>query len=137
MIAVDGEIFLDGKCIKVYEDRTVQCSDSRLLSTNFGNSKIVIDRCSLCHGVWLEGGEFNEIVRYLREELNHLTSQEMEKKVVEAVKRIWSDSSESKISEILDAKAAISALICISIYERPPVAEALIKAGVAGKTVVG
>jgi len=114
-----------------------ECSDSRLLSTNFGNSKIVIDRCDGCHGVWLEGGEFNEIVHYLREELNHLTSKEMEKKVAEAVKKIWSDGSESKISEVLDAKAAISALICISIYEHPPLAAALVKAGIAGKTVAG
>jgi hypothetical protein len=51
----------------------------------------------------------------------------MEKKVIEQVKRIWTDSSESKISEVLDAKAAISALINISIYEHPALADLLIR----------
>ena len=114
-----------------------ECSNTRLLSTHFGNSKIIIDRCGQCHGVWLECDEFEDMVRYLRDELNHLTSKEMEKKVAEEVKKIWSDSSEGKISEILDAKAAISALVNISIFEHPALAGMLINAGNAGKIAGG
>jgi hypothetical protein len=86
--------------------------------------------------VWLERHEFEDIVRYLRDELDHLTSTEMEKKVIEQVKRIWTDSSASKISEVLDAKAAISALINISIYEHPALAGLLNRASVAAARIV-
>ena len=42
----------------------------------------------------------------------------MKGKVFEEIKEIW-DGPESKISEVLDAKAAISALINITIFEHP------------------
>jgi uncharacterized protein len=96
-----------------------ECKGSPLLSTHFANSKIVIDWCRTCQGTWLDFEEFKAIVEYLRDELDHLTSKEMEKKVITEVKNIWSDNSESKISEILDTKAAISALANISIFEHP------------------
>jgi hypothetical protein len=86
--------------------------------------------------VWLERHEFEDIVRYLRDELDHLTSREMEKKLVEQVKKIWNDSSESKISEVLDAKAAISALINISIYEHPALADLLLRGGRAAARII-
>jgi hypothetical protein len=60
----------------------------------------------------------------------------MEKKVIEQVKRIWTDSSESKISEVLDAKAAMSALINISIYEQAALADLLIRGGKAAAKIV-
>ena len=42
----------------------------------------------------------------------------MAKKVYEEIKEIWS-GPENVLSEILDAKAAVSALICITIFSRP------------------
>jgi Zn-finger nucleic acid-binding protein len=96
-----------------------QCKDCQLISTHFGNSKTMIDWCKKCEGIWLDYEEFETIMQYLRDELEHLTSKEMEHKVVQEVKRIWSDNSESKISEILDAKAAISTLVNINIFEHP------------------
>lgn len=113
-----------------------ECKDDGLVSTHFGNSKIIVDWCRRCHGIWLECDEFEDIARYLRDELNQLTSKDMEKKVAAEVKRIWTDGSESKISEILDAKAAISALVNVSIFEHPRLAKILIAAG-AGQKLLG
>jgi Zn-finger nucleic acid-binding protein len=96
-----------------------ECQTSLLLSTHFANSKIVIDWCRQCHGTWLDSGEFEAIAQYLRDALNHLTSKEAEQIVITEVKKIWSGNSESKISEILDVKAAISALAGIAIFEHP------------------
>ena len=48
----------------------------------------------------------------------------MKKKVFEEIKEIWT-GPESKISEILDAKAAISALINITIFEHPSLCQRL------------
>lgn len=109
------------------------CKESRLLSTHFGKSKIIIDWCKQCRGIWFERDEFNDMVNYLRDEVNHLTSEDMKDKVIEEVKRIWTGDSESKISEILDAKASISALVSISIFEHPTLAKLLGKAGLEGR----
>ncbi len=121
----------------VSDKRCPECRDSRLVSTRFGNSKIIVDWCEQCRGIWLQCDEFEEICRYLRDELDRLTPKDMEKKVAEEVKRIWTDGSEGKMAEILDAKAAISALLNISIFEHPRVAKLLAAAAAGGRILAG
>lgn len=101
-----------------------ECSGSHLVSTHFGNSGTIIDWCRQCHGKWLDRNGFETIVQYLKDELDHLTSKDMEKKVIEEVGKIWNKPG-NKLSEALDAKAAISALINIDIYEHPHLAKLL------------
>jgi Zn-finger nucleic acid-binding protein len=101
-----------------------KCREVKLVSTSFGDSKILIDWCPKCYGVWLDRDEFQEILHYLRDKLNKLPSAEMKRKVLEEIKEIWS-GQESKISEILDAKAAISALINITLFEHPSLCQRL------------
>lgn len=95
-----------------------KCKDVKLLSSNFGDSTTIIDWCPNCHGNWLDKEEFQEIVLHLREELDKLSSSEMKKKLYEEIEEIW-DGHEGTMSEIMDAKAAISALINITIFEHP------------------
>lgn len=102
-----------------------KCSGIHLLTTCFGDSSILIDWCSRCNSLWLDRDELQGIVEYLRQKLNRLSSDEMKKKVLEEIKEIWT-GPESKISEILDAKAAISALINITIFEHPSLCQRLI-----------
>lgn len=98
---------------------------AKLVSTSFGASNIIIDWCPECHGIWLDRDEFQEIVAFLRGQLTQLTSAEMKKKVYEEIKEVW-DGPESAIAEILDAKAAIWALINITIFEHPVLCKLLI-----------
>ncbi len=95
-----------------------KCSKVKFISTHFGESNIILDWCPHCHGVWLDRGEFQEILQYMADKLNNLTSDEMKSKVYEEIKEIW-NGPENKLSEVLDAKAAISALINIKIFEHP------------------
>lgn len=111
-----------------------ECPGSQLLATHFGNSGTIIDWCKQCHGVWLDRDEFETIVQYLKDELDHESSKDMEKKVIEEVRKIWGKPG-SKLSEILDAKAAISALINIDIYEHPRLAKFLSGVGAEGRLV--
>ncbi|MDA1337686.1 MAG: zf-TFIIB domain-containing protein [bacterium] len=37
----------------------------------YGDSNIKVDVCNLCHGVWLDRGEFKNIVVYLRDSANN------------------------------------------------------------------
>jgi len=122
---MDDEVDAVGRANVMPSGRTcAKCSGVHLVSTCFGDSSIMIDWCAKCNSVWLDRDELESIIEYLREKLNKLPSDEMKKKVLEEIKEIWT-GPESKISEILDAKAAISALINITIFEHPSLCERL------------
>lgn len=38
-----------------------------LYCVEYGESKITVDLCNLCHGIWLDRGEFKKIIDYLKE----------------------------------------------------------------------
>ena len=69
--------------------------------------------------MWLDRGEFEAITNYLRHELMQMHPREIEKQAAEDGTRIWSGGSESRIDDLLDAKAAVSALINATIFEHP------------------
>ncbi len=122
---MDDEVEAVGRANVVPSGRMcAKCSGAHLVTTCFGDSNILIDWCAKCNSVWLDRDELEGIIEYLREKLNKLPSDEMKKKVLEEIKEIWT-GPESKISEILDAKAAISALINITIFEHPSLCQRL------------
>jgi len=97
----------------------VKCKTTRLVSVNFGKSSVLIDWCPQCHGMWLDRGELEAITSYLRRELTGMHSKEIERIAAADVKRIWSSGPESKVDELRDALAAVSALISATIFEHP------------------
>lgn len=97
----------------------VKCKTVKMVSVIFGKSRVVVDWCPQCHGVWLNRGEFEEITEYLKNELAHEQPKEIERQVVDDVKRVWTGGPESRLEEALDAKAALSALISATIFEHP------------------
>jgi Zn-finger nucleic acid-binding protein len=123
---MDDEVEAVGRANTMPSGRTcAKCSGAHLVATSFGDSKILIDWCAKCNSVWLDRDELEGIIEYLREKLDELPSDEMKKNVLEEIKEIWT-GPESRISEILDAKAAISALINITIFEHPSLCQRLI-----------
>ena len=102
-----------------------KCTDKMMISTIFGSSKIILDYCIDCQGLWLDRGEYQGIIAHLSEKLTELKSEEMKPKVKEELKEIWS-GPESQISEILDAYVAMKALVIIEIFEKPLLAKILL-----------
>lgn len=39
-----------------------------LYETTYGDSGIKVDVCNICHGIWLDRGEFKKIIKYLKKE---------------------------------------------------------------------
>lgn len=48
-----------------------------------------------------------------------MPGKEIEKQAAADAKRIWTGGPESRFEELLDAKAAVSALISATIFEHP------------------
>lgn len=113
-----------------------KCHDALLVSTGFGESEIIIDWCPSCGGTWLDQHEYQAIIDHLKAQLDGYSSEEMAQKVYTEIKEIW-DGPEGGISEILDAKAAISALLSIKIYEHPKLAKTLFDIQAAARTMFG
>lgn len=40
-------------------------------SAYYGDSGVVVDICNVCHGTWLDRGEFKKIVEYLKEQAEY------------------------------------------------------------------
>jgi Zn-finger nucleic acid-binding protein len=97
----------------------VNCKNVKMVSVIFGKSSILIDWCPKCHGMWLDRGEFEAITNYLRHELLGMHPKEIEKQAAADVRRVWSGGPETRFEELLDARAAVSALINATIFEHP------------------
>ena len=98
-------------CVK---DKTTQ-----LMSVVFGHSRVVIDWCPQCHGIWLDGAEFETISEYLLDESVHVRRKDIEKRLVEDAKRIVTGGPESRAAELGDAEADLEALVNATIFEHP------------------
>lgn len=48
------------------------CPECRLplYEVRYGDSKVIVDVCNLCHGIWLDRGEFKKIMAYLKSQAN-------------------------------------------------------------------
>lgn len=95
-----------------------KCEQTRMFSTAFGDAKIVIEWCPSCNGIWLDHGEYSAIIKHLKDKLAKMSTSDLARKAYEEIKEIW-NGPEDKMSEILDAKAAIWALINVSILNHP------------------
>jgi Zn-finger nucleic acid-binding protein len=100
----------------------VKCRTTQLLSVVFGHSLVVIDWCPQCHGIWLDGGEFEAISEYLIDESVHLPRKDIERRLVEDAKRVVTGGPESRAAEAGDAGADLEALINATIFDHPALA---------------
>jgi Zn-finger nucleic acid-binding protein len=53
-----------------------------LYEVNYGKSKIAVDICNVCKGVWLDRGEFKKIREYLKKEGEYEVLNEFSKKLL-------------------------------------------------------
>ena len=112
-----------------------KCSEVKIVAVIFGKSSIVIDWCPQCHGMWLDREEFDSIIEYLNEEAAKTTPKELAREVSKDIKKIWTGGRESRIDEVADAGAAISALINATIFEHPALFGLCIRAAQAGRSI--
>ena len=61
-----------------------------LYEVEYGDSGIKVDLCSLCHGIWLDRGEFKNLVVYLREKAEHRILYHYARDVLEEAWEVFS-----------------------------------------------
>lgn len=105
-----GAVASDLKCPKGH---------GNMVSVVFGNSKVVADWCAVCHGIWLDRGEFEKIVDYLEDESSAVNPKILEKQLLEDLRKVWRGAPEGRLEELRDAGSALRALLNASIFEHP------------------
>jgi len=68
---LDVDLWKDKRKFKIAKGKKA-CPDCRLplYEVNYGDSKIKVDVCNICKGIWLDQGEFRAIISYLKEKGN-------------------------------------------------------------------
>jgi Zn-finger nucleic acid-binding protein len=90
----------------------------------YETSGVVIDKCLSCHGIWLDHGEFEKIVKHLQDE----TSSETAAQYCEDVGRQFAQivtGHEGPISELRDFFAVLNLLEMRLAVEHPKFAGAV------------
>jgi Zn-finger nucleic acid-binding protein len=108
----------------------------QLVSIVFGKSSIVLDWCPKCRGMWLDRGEYEKIIDYLRDEAGKATIQDVEKEIADDVRRLFKSGRESHFAELADIAAAVTALINFTIFEHPRMAK-FVDDAIAGGHSIG
>lgn len=101
----------------------VRCKTVNMVSVIFGKTKILVDWCPQCHGQWLDRGEFQAILDYLKDEMVKMHAKDIEKEIAEDLEHVVKGGQESRWAELLDAKSAVAAMINAAIFDHPSVFE--------------
>jgi Zn-finger nucleic acid-binding protein len=90
----------------------------------YETSGVLIDKCGSCHGIWLDHGEFEKIVKHLEDEVSSETAAQYRKDAEKQFAQIVT-GPEGPISELRDFFAVLNLLEMRSGVEHPKLAAAV------------
>ena len=90
----------------------------QMQSLNYLQSKIVIDKCPCCKGVWLSHGEFVKIILYLEKVLSSKTAKDLTKDTFKEFIKIFT-GSKGLVSEVKDFLVVLYLLELRVVTEYP------------------
>jgi Zn-finger nucleic acid-binding protein len=80
-----------------------------LYEVYYGDSRVIVDVCNLCYGVWLDRGEFKRIIEYLKNKANYEILHKYTKNLLREAAEILI-GPETLREEILDFLAILKVL---------------------------
>lgn len=112
-----------------------KCPTSQLVSVVFGGSSVVIDYCPKCHGLWLDRGEFDSIVKHLHDEAVNAPKETIAREIGKDLKAAVAGGPEGRLAELEDAGAAAEAFANTVIFEHPGLFKFIMDASAATRTI--
>jgi len=95
-----------------------------LYETEYGDSGVRVDLCNICKGVWLDRGEFEKIVHYLREKASEETLNDYLKNLREELWEVFVGPETFK-EEINDLLIVLKLLNYKLLVQNPNIAKAI------------
>jgi len=117
---MDIDLWQDAKKFQISRGCQVCCPSCRmpLYEVQYDKSKVRIDVCNLCGGVWLDKGEFKKIIAYLRERADYEVLYNFSRNLAKQLGEVFV-GPESMRSEILDF-ITLSKLLAYKIRAKHP-----------------
>lgn len=107
---LDIDIWKDETKFKIsYGIRICPSCRVPLYEVYYGKSGIIVDVCNLCHGIWLDRGEFVKIINWLRKKTDYEILRNYAKNLFEEFAEIFI-GPETLREEILDFLAILKLL---------------------------
>ncbi len=97
-----------------------KCS-TKMASLTYETSRVTIDKCPQCHGIWLDHGEFEAIVKHLEKTVSSETASEYAQDAFRQFLQV-ATGPEGAISEVRDFLAVMKLLELRIGVENPRVA---------------
>ena len=95
----------------------------KMQSLTYSQSKVAIEKCQSCEGVWLSHGELAKIIRYLEKTVNSQTVKDLANDTFKEFIKIFS-VQKGLISEVKDFLAVLAILKIRIAVEHPKLAQA-------------
>lgn len=123
---LDIDLWKDPLQLRITRGRKL-CPEDRLplYRVYYGDSNIVVDVCSICHGTWLDRGEFKNIIIYLKEKGSHEVLEKYLKNLKEEAWEIFSGPELLK-EEILDFLAITKLLSYKFAVQHPAISQVML-----------
>jgi len=96
-----------------------------MANVKYGPTEVVVDTCTRCHGIWLDKGEFEQIINALEDELANMSEDEYWDKALEEARDLI-EGDKGFISEWRDFSTVLRFLQYRVLVENPRVQSALI-----------
>ncbi len=124
---LDIDLWKDEKKFKITVEIKL-CPECRipLYELEYGDSKVKVDLCNICQGIWLDRGEFKNIIDWLKEKANYEILNNYSKSVFKELKEVVSGPERLK-EEILDFLLVLKLLGYKLSVQQPKVAELIAK----------
>jgi len=102
LIWLDIDLWKDKEKLDIYRDKKLcPACQLPLYTVGYGDSRIHVETCSVCRGIWLDRGEFKEIIEYLKENGDYQILNNYLETLTEEFKEIFT-GPESFREEVLD-----------------------------------
>ncbi|MFH1451370.1 MAG: zf-TFIIB domain-containing protein [bacterium] len=95
-----------------------------LYEVHYGTSGVVVDVCNVCHGAWLDRGEFAKIIAWIKQKANYEIFNKYLKNLVEETAEIFI-GPEGIRAEILDFLSILKLLQYKLLIKNPEIIEAI------------
>ncbi len=116
---VDVDLWKDKKKFEISKTNRL-CPRCRmpLYEVDYDSSKVKVDICNVCKGVWLDRGEFEGIIEYLKEKCDYEVLNHLSKNVLEELWEVF--SGPEKMREEISDFITILRLFLYKFREQHP-----------------
>jgi Zn-finger nucleic acid-binding protein len=114
----------DQKYARLAGDKACPSDSTKMLAVEYSHSKVQIDKCETCGGVWLSKTEFERIVKYLEDLVVSETADQYARDALRELKEIGEHPTHA-VSELRDFFAVARLLRLRLLAEHPQLTETM------------